>query len=363
MPAVIISNNSVTLGRFHQATGHRTMNMERRRFLQLTTAAAATPLLAGCGGDEATVTIDDRLPVSAFGAESTAEEVTEGLDLTGRTALVTGCNSGLGYETMRVLALRGAHVIGTGRTLEKAQVACASIEGRTTPLALELTDLQSVVDCAMAVQDLGLGVDMLICNAGINTFGELERVNGIEKIFAVNFLGHFVLVNRLLPLMSDAGEGRIVHVSSRSAYRQAPAAGIDFDNLRGEKSFDASEAYGRSKLANALFSLELARRLEGTGVTSNAIHPGLVKTNIARTAPVLLRKAFDLLGPVIAKTPAQGAATQVYVATSPDLGAVSGAYFEDCNPVRVSGNHHMTDAAMARRLWTVAEDMADGYLV
>lgn len=338
------------------------MIMERRRFLQLTTAAAATPLLAGCDGDEAEVTVDDSLPVSNFGAKSTAEEVTEGLDLSGRTALVTGCNSGLGYETMRVLALRGAHVIGTGRTLEKAQVACASIDGRTTPLALELGDFQSAVDCATAVQDLGLGLDMLICNAGINTFGELERVNGIEKIFVVNFLGHFVLVNRLLPHMRDAGRGRIVHVSSRSAYRQAPAAGIDFDNLRGEKSFDASEAYGRSKLANALFSLELAGRLEGSGVTSNAIHPGLVKTNIARTAPMVLRKAFDLLGPVIAKTPAQGAATQVYVATSPALAGVSGAYFEDCNPVRVSGRHYLNDGAMARRLWAVAEEMTGDYL-
>jgi Rad3-related DNA helicase len=115
----------------------------------------------------------------------------------------------------------------------------------------------------------------------------------------VNFLGHFVLVNQLLPMMVGAGTGRIVHVSSRAAYRQAPPEGIDFDNLRGEGAFDAEQAYGRSKLANALFSLELASRLEGTGVTSNAVHPGLVKTNIARTAPFILRKAFDLLGPVI----------------------------------------------------------------
>ncbi len=338
------------------------MTMQRRRFLQLATTAAAVPLLDGCGGDGFEVAIDDSLPVGPFGPRSTAEEVTAGLDLTGRTALVTGCNSGLGYETMRVLALRGAHVIGTGRTLEKAGVACASVDGRTTPVALELSDFQSAVDCAAAVRSLGIGLDILICNAGINTFGDLELVNGIEKIFVVNFLGHFVLVNHLLPLLLDGAAGRIVHVSSRSGYRDAPAVGIDFDNLRGEKGFDAGEAYGRSKLANALFSLELARRLEGTAVTSNAIHPGLVKTNIARTAPTLLRKAFDLIGPVFAKTPAEGAATQVYVATSPALSGVSGAYFEDCNPVRVSGPHHMTDAAMARRLWEVAQGMTGAYL-
>jgi len=288
--------------------------------------------------------------------------VTAGLDLTGRTALVTGCNSGLGYETMRVLALRGAHVIGTGRTLDKAADACASVAGSTTPLALELADFDSAAACARAVADMGVRLDMVICNAGINTFGELELVNGVEKIFVVNYLGHFVLVNRLLPLMLAAGSGRIVHVGSRSGYRQAPAVGIDFDNLRGEGSFDAGEAYGRSKLANALFSLALAERLEGTGVTSNVVHPGLVATNIARTAPAVVRGAFDLLGPLFARTPAEGAATQVYVATSPLLEGVNGAYFVDCNPVTVGGDHHMFDRAMAARLWSVAQEMTAGHL-
>ena len=263
---------------------------------------------------------------------------------------------------MRVLAMRGAHVLGTGRSLEKASVACASVEGKTTPLALELSDFQSAVDCATRVIDLGLSPDMLILNAGINTFGDLELVNGVEKIFVVNFLGHFVLAHHLLPLMQQAGSGRVVHVSSRSGYKQAPAVGIDFDNLRGEKDFDAGEAYGRSKLANALFSLQLAQRLQGTGVTSNAIHPGLVKTNIARTAPAPIRTAFNLLGGIIAKTPAQGAATQLYVATHPSLNNVSGAYFEDCNPVTISGSHHMTDKLMAEKLWQVAEEMTGEYL-
>ncbi len=339
------------------------MPVARRDFLRLTVAATTAPILAACSGEGQEVSIDRSLPVSGFGTESTAEEVTAGLDLSGKTALVTGCNSGLGLETMRVLALRGAHVIGTGRTMEKATAACASVNGRTTPAVLELADFQSAVDCALAVRDLGEGLDILICNAGINTFGDLELVDGIEKIFRVNFLGHFVLVNQLLPLMLAGRGGRIVHVSSRSGYTQAPAVGIDFDNLRGEKAFDAGEAYGRSKLANALFSLQLAQYLEGKTVTSNAVHPGLVKTNITRTAPTLIRKAFDLLGPVIAKTPAQGAATQVYVATNPALAGVSGAYFEDCNPVRVNGPNHMTDAEMARRLWAVAEEMTAGYLL
>ena len=339
------------------------MNVNRRHLLMGGAAVGAGVVLPGCGGSDYPVTINNALPVGEFGAESTAEDVTDGLDLSGRVILVTGCNSGLGLETMRVLSLRGAHVLGTGRTMEKAAAACESVEGRATPLVLELSDFQSCVDCAAAVADLGVVPDTLVLNAGINTFGDLELVGGIEKIFVVNFLGHFVLVNHLLPAMLEQGAGRIVHVSSRSGYRQAPAVGIDFDNLRGEKAFDSGEAYGRSKLANALFSLELAERLEGSGISSNAIHPGLVKTNIARTAPAVLRGAFDMLGGLIAKTPAQGAATQVYVATHPRLEEVSGAYFEDCNPVNVGGPHHMTDSAMAERLWQVAEEMTGDYLV
>lgn len=337
------------------------MPFTRRTALLAGAALSTTPVLSACS-NEFTVSIDDRLPVGPFGANSTGEDVTEGLDLNGTVALVTGCNSGLGYETMRVLALRGCHVLGTGRTMDKASKACASVPGKTTPLVLELSDFQSAVDCAASIGALGVVPDMLILNAGINTFGDLELVDGIEKIFVVNFLGHFVLTQHLLPLMTQRGGGRIVHVSSRSGYRQAPPVGIDFDNLRGEKTFDAGQAYGRSKLANALFSLELAARLEGSGVTSNAIHPGLVQTNIARTAPTIVRQAFNRLGGLIAKSPAEGAATQLYVATHPRLEGVSGAYFEDCNPVIVSGKHHMTDKPMAERLWAVAEDMTAGYL-
>lgn len=335
--------------------------INRRQLLQSAAVAAGGIAVTACGGDAMSVGPDPDLPAGPFGATSTAEEVTAGLDLTGRTALVTGSTSGLGFETLRVLALRGCHVIGTGRTLEKARVACDSIDGETTPLALELTDFGSVVDCAAAVAALGRGLDILVLNAGINTFGELELVGGIEKIFMVNFLGHFLLTRELLPLMQEAGRGRIVHVSSRSAWKQAPAAGIDFDNLRGEGTFDAGEAYGRSKLANALFSLELARRLEGSGVTSNAVHPGLVQTNIARTAPTLLRTAFDLLGGFIARTPQEGAATQVYVAAHPAVEGVSGRFFVDCNPVTVSGPNHLTDARMAARLWRTAADMTVGF--
>ncbi|MEM1113547.1 MAG: SDR family NAD(P)-dependent oxidoreductase [Pseudomonadota bacterium] len=338
------------------------MNLKRRQLLSLSGVAVVAPALGACAGDGPTVSIDQSLPNGPFGEEATAEEVTAGLDLSDQVVMVTGCNSGLGYETLRVLAMRGAHVIGTGRTLEKAETACESVSGKTTPLALELSDFQSVVDCARAVEALNVGLDVVICNAGINTFQDIALVDGIEKMFVVNFLGHFVLVDNLLPLLAQSDAARVVHVGSRSGYTQAPAVGIDFDNLRGEGVYDAQEAYGRSKLANALFSLELAERLEGASITSNVIHPGLVHTNIARTAPAIVRRGFDLVGPLFAKTPAQGAATQVYAATSPFIAGVSGAYFEDCNPVTVSGEHHMFDVQMADQLWQVATDMTAPYL-
>ena len=341
------------------------MKINRRRFIQSSVTAACTPLLVSCGGDdEPTPSIDARYPVGPFGAESTAEEVSEGLDLNGQTMLVTGCNSGIGYETLRVLAMRGAHVIGTGRTIEKARAACDSVEGKTTPVALELSDFDSVVACADTVKNLGVRLDALILNAGMNSMmGDIRLVNGIEQMFVVNFLGHFVLVNQLLPVMLAQGSGRIVHVGSQSGYLRAPEAGIDFDNLRGEGEYDAILAYGRSKLANALFSLQLAKDLQGSGVSSNSLHPGLVNTNIVRSGPEILRSAIKLLGTVIAKTPEQGAATQVYVATNPRLENVSGAFFVDCNPAKVSGQHHMFNEAMAQKLWETATEMTSGYLI
>ncbi len=174
--------------------------INRRQFLQASAVGVAASTLPACSGDH-TISIDTSLPIGPYGADSTAEQVTEGMDLAGKTALVTGCNSGIGYECMRVLALRGAHVIGTGRTLEKAQKACDSVEGNTSPVVLELSDFDSCVSCAEAVAEITPRVDMLILNAGIGTFTNFELINGIEKIWVVNYLGHFVLTQHLLPLV------------------------------------------------------------------------------------------------------------------------------------------------------------------
>jgi NAD(P)-dependent dehydrogenase (short-subunit alcohol dehydrogenase family) len=336
------------------------MALNRRQFIQASAATMAATTLAGCGGEDQVV-IDTNLPVGPFNAKSTAEEVTKGIDLTGKTALVTGCTSGIGHETMRVLAQRGAHVFGTGRTLEKAQEACASVEGKTTPLALELADFDSCVACAKAVAAQTNSLDILIPNAGIGTFTEFELINGIEQIFVVNYLGHVVLTMNLLPLVQAAEHGRIVHVGSRMGYMSAPEGGIDFGNLRGEGEYDAAQAYGRSKLANALFSLKLSQMLNPALTTSNAIHPGFVKTDIGRNATGIIGFLYNNAATLIQKNVGEGAATQVYVATNPLLEGVSGAYFEDCNPVKINGPNHVFDVALADRLWDETVAMVGNY--
>lgn len=337
---------------------------DRRTFLKFAAAAAAGAApLAACSDIEKVPT--PGVPRSPYDAKSTAEEVTAGMDLHGKLAMVTGCTSGIGFETMRVLALRGAYVVGTSRSLERAIQACKRVNGTTSPLRLDLADLDSVVACANSVRSINLALDMLVCNAGyLGASGKPELVDGIEKHFAVNHLGHFVLVNRLLGRLYLSYQGRVIVVSSRAAYTRAPAAGIEFDNLDASKAYDDWHAYGQSKLANALFALELGKLLRGTRITANALHPGVINTEIDRHMSRFKQGGFRVLTALgYGKTIGQGAATSCFVATSPLLGATSGKYFEDCNAVTIVGDTHMHDEAMAERLWSVSTDLTKDYLV
>lgn len=284
----------------------------------------------------------------ACSAHSTAEEVTAGLNLSGKTAVITGCNSGIGLETMRVLALRGAHVIGTARTMEKGQQACAQIKGRATPVVLELADFDSVVACADAIRQLNVNIDMLILNAGIMV-PEWRAVNGIEQHFLVNHLSHFLLTQRLLDRVTAARQGRVVVVGSGN-HRGAPKGGIQFDDLSGKRW---KNYYHHSKLANGLFSLELSKRLRGTRATSNCLTPGPVDTNIRRH---LSKDNW----PDKLKSVGEGAATVCYVAAHPSLAKVTGEYFRDCAPDAPSS--YQTDAAMAKKLWDVSTELTRKYL-
>ncbi len=292
---------------------------------------------------------------SGFGYGSTAEEVTDGLSLQGRTVLLTGCNSGLGLETLRVLARRGARVLGTARTLEKARAACESAGPGAVPLACELSDPASVRACVEAVRAGGERLDALVCNAGIMALPRLQQAHGIELQLFTNHVGHFMLVTGLLDRLAE--DGRVVVLSSR-AHTRAPKEGIRFDDLAGAKSYSPWGHYGQSKLANLLFAKELARRFAGSRRTANAVHPGVIWTNLNRHMPAAASLFYLVAGPLVLKSVAQGAATQVYVAVHPAVAGISGAYFADCNVARPRPDAE--DPALARRLWEVTESIVAG---
>lgn len=293
---------------------------------------------------------------SGFGWSSTAGEVVEGLDLSDKTMLVTGCNSGLGLETMRVLAARGATTFAAARTVEKAEAAGAEIDGETIPVACELSDPGSVRECVQQVRDHGRELDALICNAGIMALPNLETVFGYEKQFFVNHVGHFILVTGLLDQLAD--DGRVVMVSS-GAHSGARREGIDFDNLGGEKRYGGWKAYCRSKLANLLFARELGRRFaeDDTQRVANGIHPGPIDTNLTRNMNAVAQVGWSVLGPLFLKTIPEGAATQVWAAVHPDAADINGEYIADCNVKKSSKNG--ADMALAKRLWEETERIVD----
>jgi NAD(P)-dependent dehydrogenase (short-subunit alcohol dehydrogenase family) len=335
------------------------MSMNRRTFLGATiaTAAAGGTTTACLNQPEG---IPDNVPVGPYGKESTAEEVTQGIDLAGQTALVTGANSGIGYETARVLALRGAHVICAARNQEKADATSASISGNTSALAFDLADWSSIVAATDQLKQSESEIDMLICNAGIMELPELEQVNGIERQFAVNHLGHFILARRLHEQVLAAPQGRIVTVSSGAATRLAPPEGIPFENLSGELGYDPQAFYGISKLANVLFALEFAERYQTTSITANALRPGVIATNLGRHLPRWKTLALETVGALFTKTIPQGAATTVYVATAPALATTSGHFFQHCNPILAGGQTRNKE--LAKKLWATSEAMTSDYL-
>ena len=292
---------------------------------------------------------------NGFGYGTTAMEVVAGCDLAGRTMLVTGCSSGLGLESMRALASRGARVVAAARTVDKARGAYEGtrMHGDFLPVACELAEPASIRACVEVVTNAAGPLDAIVCNAGIMAPPTLRQSHGYELQFFTNHVGHFLLVTGLLDRLAPGG--RVVVVAS-NAHRRAPAAGIDFDNLSGARGYSPLRAYGQSKLANILFTRELARRLGSGGRTANCLHPGVIATNLMANVPAVGRLAMAVAAPLVLKTPAQGAATQCYLATNPAVATATGGFFRDCNPAEP--RPIAKDDALAARLWAVSEDIA-----
>lgn len=272
-----------------------------------------------------------------------------------KTCMVTGATAGIGLATARALAQLDARVILVGRNPEKCTRVVESIRQETGNtkvdcLLADLSDQAQIHHLALQFQESYPRLDVLVNNAGGIFLRRQESVDGLEMTFALNHLSYFLLTLLLLDILQDSAPARIVNVASNSHYGQK----LDFDNLQMARGYRARQAYGRSKLANVLFTFELARRLQGTGVTANALHPGFVATDIGMNNGWLVR-LFKLLMRPVAITPEQGCLTSVYLATSPEVEGVSSEYYVECKPVRADPAAY--DLEAARKLWEISEEL------
>ena len=315
----------------------------------------------------------DQKPLgSGFHAKSEPHEVLAGIDLTGRTAIVTGGYSGIGLETTRALAAAGATVIVPVRDAAKAEENLSTIEGDISSATMDLADLDSVRAFASSVYDSIDVLDLLINNAGIMAC-PLARVGpGWESQFGVNHMGHFALTRALLPLLEKADAPRVVALSSVAHKRN----GILWDDIQFENSeYQKWVAYAQAKSANALFANALSRRMQAFGGRAFSVHPGGIFTPLQRHLPQEEQIELGWLNPDgtipaavadIFKTPAQGCTTSLWAATSPLLDAMPGVYCEDCDVALLAGadslpfQHcapHITVDEDAERLWDISEKL------
>ncbi|MFG1808582.1 SDR family NAD(P)-dependent oxidoreductase [Streptomyces sp. NPDC049040] len=303
---------------------------------------------------------------SGFGAHSTADDVLRGIDLNGKLALVTGGYSGIGLEATRSLAKAGAHVVVPARRPEVAAEALAGIEGVEVD-ELDLADLDSVRDFADRFLATGRGIDIVINSAAVMACPETRVGPGWEAQFATNHLGHFALVNRLWPAIEPGG-ARVVAVSS-GGHHNSP---IRWDDIGFEQGYDKWQAYGQAKTANVLFARHLDTLARDRGVRAFALHPGGILTPLQRHLPkseMVDRGWIDEdgtpLNPAGFKSTQEGAATQVWAATSPALDGLGGVYLEDCEiaePAPADGTRggvrdYAIDPGEAARLWTLSAEL------
>jgi NAD(P)-dependent dehydrogenase (short-subunit alcohol dehydrogenase family) len=300
---------------------------------------------------------------SGFGYRSTADEVLKGIDLSGRLAVVTGGYSGLGLETTKALTRAGAQVVVPARRRAVAEEALSGLAGVEVD-ELDLGDLESVIAFSGRFLASGRTIELMIDNAGIMACPETRVGPGWEAQFATNHLGHFALVNRLWPAIAEGG-GRVVSVSSTGHRR----SDIRWDDLQFERGYDKWTAYGQAKTANVLFAVQLDALGKDSGVRAFALHPGGIMTPLQRHLPREEMVAFGWIDEQTGefneafKTPEQGAATQIWAATSPQLDGLGGVFLEDCDIAEVSTDDspgvrpYAINPDSAARLWTISAEL------
>ena len=282
-------------------------------------------------------------------------EQTRSGPMAGRTVLVTGGTTGIGRATALGLATMGARLAITGRDRGRAEAAAREIRaaggGQVDVFVADLSSQSQVRRLADEVLQSLPRIDVLVNNVGGYWNTRHVTPDGLERTFALNHLAPFLLTDLLLDRLRHSAPARVVTVASN-----AQAMGrIDFDDLQGERSYSGARAYNQSKLANVLFTYELARRLAGTGVTANALHPGVVSTSFGAEDPGRVQRLFVPFMRPFMKTPAEGAARSIHVASAPELEQVTGCYFANSSAKRSSERSY--DEATAARLWQVSTDL------
>lgn len=279
--------------------------------------------------------------------------------MAGKTCLVTGANQGIGKETAVALARMGADVVITARHREKGEAALADIRQRSGNDRVDLiladfASFDSIRQFASAFQSTHQQLHVLVNNAGAYNATRTQTRDGFETTFGVNHLGYFLVTKLLLDTIKASAPARIVSVSSGAHARGK----MNFDDLQSEGSYAGFGAYGQSKLANVLFTYELARRLENSGVTANCLHPGVVMTGFGKNNSGMVGSLFGVfqtVGRPFLLTPEKGAQTSIYLASSPDVEGVTGKYFAKSREKQSNAISH--DQDVARRLWELSEEM------
>ncbi len=273
--------------------------------------------------------------------------------MNGKVCVVTGATSGIGKATAAALARQGAQVVLVGRDRGRSEATAAELARvAASPPRVELADLASMDQVRALAGRLGTldRIDVLVNNAGFVAGQRRVTADGFDEVFAVNHLAPFLLTNLLLGMLKASAPARVITVTSDAH----TAARLDLDDLQLEHGWDSWRSYANSKLANILFTRELARRLQGTGVTANCAHPGVVRSGFGRSASPLLRLGLTIARPFLL-SPERGASTIVYLATSPDVAGATGGYYVKSQPREPSPAAR--DDATARRLWELSEEL------
>jgi NAD(P)-dependent dehydrogenase (short-subunit alcohol dehydrogenase family) len=309
--------------------------------------------------------------MSNFGAETTADEVLEGKDLSGKTVFITGGNSGLGLESARAMAAKGAHVVLAGRDVAKLDEAASTIRAETGSQCVEtivcdLADLSSVRACGAEARERFDKIDILLNNAGVMACPLGHTADGFERQFGTNHIGHFALTKELMPLVEAGADKRIVNLSSRG-HHMAP---LNLDDPNFEiREYNEWASYGQAKTANALFTVGLHDRFGDKGIQAFAVHPGGIQTNLGRhlseeQSAALIARVTASDANFAFKTIPQGAATQVWAATADDLADQGGVYCEDCHIAEVDDvstkggvRSYAVDHGNADALWALSEEL------